>query len=103
MGFVIPPYKATNMETVILGIILLTFIAVVYGYVQSEDNEIIVEVNRLNIPYFKLGIYMERYDVRVKVLEDDDEWVEKIQQEDVFTFSFVLISLQVTFFKILEA
>lgn len=102
MGIVIPPYKTTNMDIFILAIVLLTFIALVYGYVHSEDNEIIIEFNKMKIPYFKLGIYMERYNVSTLV-EEEDRMVEKVEQHDVIAFSLVLISLQVTFFKILEA
>ena len=102
MGIVIPPYKATNMEIFILAIILLTFIALIYGDVHSEDNEIIVEVNKLKIPYFKLGIYMERYNVTTLV-EENGRMVERVEQQDVIAFSLVFVSLQITFFKILEA
>lgn len=90
------------MDIFILAIVLLTFIALVYGYMHSEDNEIIIEFNKMQIPYFKLGIYMERYNVSTLV-EEEDTMVEKVEQHDVIAFSLVFISLQVTFFKILEA
>ena len=102
MGFVIPPYKTTNMDIFILAVVLLTFVALMYGYLHSEDNEIVIEFNKMQIPYFKLGIYMERFHVSVRV-EEEGEIVEKIQQEDVIAFSLVFISLQITFFKILDA
>lgn len=102
MGFVIPPYKATNMDIFILAIVILTFIALIYGYMHSQDNEMIIEINKLKIPYFKLGIYIERFYTRVNV-EEEGKIVEKTEQEDVFMFSLVVISFQITFFKILEA
>lgn len=102
MGIVIPPYKTTNMDIFILAVVLLTFVALMYGYLHSEDNEIVIEFNKMQIPYFKLGIYMERFHVSVRV-EEEGEIVEKIQQEDVIAFSLVFISLQITFFKILDA
>jgi hypothetical protein len=96
VGIVIPPYKTTNMEMLITVVLILVVTALVYGYNDAQDNEIVIEINRLKIPYFKLGIHIERYVVHSSDTHEDE-------QHDVFTFSFVFISLQITFFKILEA
>jgi hypothetical protein len=96
VGFVVPPYKLTNMELFVVAVLVLTVVALFYGYLQGEDSEIGIEINLLKIPYFKLGIHIERYEVHIKE-------THQTEQQDVFTFSFILIGLQITFFKILEA
>lgn len=65
-------------------------ISVVYGFYNSLDIEISLEVNTFKFPYWKFGLFSQRV-----VLDD--------HIEDVIIIGMVFISIEVVFYKELEA
>lgn len=50
---------------IIIALLVLVVIGLFFGFVGSREVSFGLEINRLNTPFFKIGIYSDRY-----VLED---------------------------------
>jgi uncharacterized oligopeptide transporter (OPT) family protein len=72
---------------VLYGMLFVTVVALIAGYIGSSEVTIGLEINRLNSPYFKMGVCSERYP-----LEDDT-------YEDEVSISFFFISVVIVFWK----
>jgi len=75
------------MEIVIWVIVFLLVMAIVMGIDGSLEITLAIELNRLNSPFYKVGIFYQRY-----VL--DDEGVE-----DELTIGLFFVNVVVTFWK----
>lgn len=69
---------------VIGALVLISFIA---GFVGSSEMTIALEINTLNTPFFKIGIFSQRYE-----LEDGNS-------EDEIIIGLFLINIVVVFWK----
>lgn len=69
---------------VIGALVLISFIA---GFVGSNEMTIALEINTLNTPFFKIGIFSQRYE-----LEDGNS-------EDEIIIGLFLINIVVVFWK----
>ena len=61
-------------------------IGMVHAVIGAEDSEIRIEVNFLKLPYFKLGVYMNRY-------------YNEMETEDLIVFGFIFFSLEFSFYR----
>lgn len=75
------------MEIVVWVIVFLLVMAIVMGIDGSLEITLAIELNRLNSPFYKVGIFYQRY-----VL--DDEAVE-----DELTIGLFFVNVVVTFWK----
>lgn len=75
------------MEIVVWVIVFLLVMAIVMGVDGSLEITLAIELNRLNSPFYKVGIFYQRY-----VL--DDEGVE-----DELTIGLFFVNVVVTFWK----
>lgn len=75
------------MEIVVWVIVFLLVMAIVMGISGSLEITLAIELNRLNSPFYKVGIFYQRY-----VL--DDEAVE-----DELTIGLFFVNVVVTFWK----
>ncbi len=75
------------MEIVVWVIVFLLVMAIVMGVDGSLEITLAIELNKLNSPFYKVGIFYQRY-----VL--DDEAVE-----DELTIGLFFVNVVVTFWK----
>jgi hypothetical protein len=75
------------MEIVIWALVFLLIMAVVTGISGSLEITLAIELNKLNSPFYKVGIFYQRYDL-------DDEGVE-----DELTIGLFFVNVVVTFWK----
>jgi len=75
------------MNIVIVVLVFLSLVSLVYGWISSWEVTIGIELNRLNSPFYKIGIFSQRY-----TLEDGSV-------EDEFTIGLFFINLTFVFWK----
>jgi hypothetical protein len=75
------------MEIVIWALVFLLIMAVVTGISGSLEITLAIELNLLSSPFYKLGIFYQRYDL-------DDE-----SMEDELTIGLFFVNVVVTFWK----
>lgn len=57
---------------IIICVLLFLFVvAVISGYIDSEEMTIGLELNTLMSPFFKIGIYSQRYTLEDDSIEDE--------------------------------
>lgn len=78
------------MMIVILALGFLLLIALVFGFIGSAEITFGLEINTLNSPFYKIGIFSERY-----VLDDGS-------CEDEIIIGLFFIHLVVIFYKPVE-
>lgn len=69
---------------------IFPIMALFIGYYNSEELEVIIDINLLGSGYFKMGIFHEPY-------------VTDIKEIDVLTFGMLLIEIQFRFIRELKA
>ena len=67
--------------------LFLLVLAIVFGSIGSDEMTIGLEINRLNSPFYKLGLISERYPL-------DDGSVE-----DEITIAFFFFTIVIVFWK----
>jgi hypothetical protein len=66
----------------------LIVLALVFGFINSRELTIGLELNTFNTPFYKLGIFSERY-----ILEDGEGY------EDEIVIGLFVININITFYK----
>jgi len=56
---------------VIYVFLVLLFISLIAGYIGSEEMTIEFELNTLKTPFFKIGLYSQRYTLEDGSVEDE--------------------------------
>lgn len=56
---------------IIYVLLFLLFLSVICGYIGSEEMTIGLELNTLKSPFFKIGIYSQRYTLEDGSVEDE--------------------------------
>ena len=56
---------------VIYALLVLLFISLIAGYIGSEEMTIGLELNTLRSPFFKIGLYSQRYTLEDGSVEDE--------------------------------
>jgi hypothetical protein len=56
---------------VVYALLVLLFISLIAGYIGSEEMTIGLELNTLKTPFFKLGLYSQRYTLEDGSVEDE--------------------------------
>jgi hypothetical protein len=56
---------------VIYVFLVLLFISLIAGYIGSEEMTIEFELNTLKTPFFKIGLYSQRYTLEDDSVEDE--------------------------------
>lgn len=75
---------------IICVLLFLFMVAVISGYIDSEEMTIGLELNTLMSPFFKIGIYSQRY-----TLEDDSI-------EDEIVIGLFFVNVVIVFWKTME-
>lgn len=75
------------MNIVIFALVFLISVPLVSGYINSMEVTIGIELNVFNSPFYKIGIFSQRY-----TLEDGSV-------EDEFTIGLFFINLSFVFWK----
>lgn len=75
------------MSVVLISLAVLVFISFVAAYVQCQEMLIGFELNLLNSPFYKIGIFSERF-----YLPDN-------QIEDELTIGLFLVNITITFWR----
>jgi hypothetical protein len=56
---------------IIYALLVLLFISLIAGYIGSEEMTIGLELNTLRSPFFKIGLYSQRYTLEDGSVEDE--------------------------------
>lgn len=56
---------------VVYALLVLLFISLIAGYIGSEEMTIGLELNTLKTPFFKIGLYSQRYTLEDGSVEDE--------------------------------
>jgi hypothetical protein len=56
---------------VLYALVFLVIVALVFGYINSEEMTIGLEINTLNSPFYKVGIISQRYPLDDGSVEDE--------------------------------
>lgn len=56
---------------VVYALLVLLVISLIAGYIGSEEFTIGLELNTLKTPFFKIGIYSQRYTLEDDSVEDE--------------------------------
>jgi hypothetical protein len=56
---------------VVYALLVLLFISLIAGYIGSEEFTIGLELNTLKTPFFKIGLYSQRYTLEDGSVEDE--------------------------------
>lgn len=59
------------MNIVIVVLVFLCLVSLVYGWIGSMEMTIGIELNTLRTPYFKVGIFSQRYTLEDGSVEDE--------------------------------
>lgn len=78
------------MEIVVWVVVFLLVMAVVMGISGSMEITLAIELNKLNSPFYKVGVFYQRYDL-------DDGAVE-----DELTIGLFFVNVVMTFWKIVD-
>ena len=75
---------------IIYVLLFLLFLSIVCGYIGSEEMTFALELNTLRSPFFKIGIYSQRY-----TLEDDSV-------EDEIVIGLFFVNVVIVFWKTVD-
>jgi hypothetical protein len=81
------------MEIVIVGFILLSVMAIVYGWIGSKEIDVILELKMFNNPFYNIGVSFNQ-----KLPDNEGEYVE-----NEFIIGLFFVNIVVVFFKENEA
>ena len=56
---------------VLYALVFLVIVALVFGYINSGEMTIGFDINRLNSPFYKIGLISERYPLEDGSVEDE--------------------------------
>lgn len=76
------------MVIIISVVVFLVVLALVFGFINSREMTIGLELNTFSTPFYKLGIFSERY-----TLEDGEGY------EDEIVIGLFVINITITFYK----
>jgi hypothetical protein len=86
-------------NVLLIGLILLFVISLLYAIYNTQEYRIALNLNLMNTPYYKIGLFSSR--TFVYPTEDNDENIPFIQDEIVI--GLLIIEIELTFYKELEA
>ena len=55
---------------VIVFIVLVVFVSFIYGFYNMDEFELEVELKLLNNPYYRIGVYFEKYVIEDVIVEE---------------------------------
>jgi len=59
------------MDIVIVVLVFLCLVSLIYGWIGSMEMTFGIELNTLRTPYFKFGIFSQRYTLEDESVEDE--------------------------------
>ena len=86
-------------NVLLIGLILLFIISFVYAIHNAQEYGIALNINLMNTPYYKIGLFSSR--TFIHPTEDNDENIPFIQDEIVI--GLLIIEIELVFIKELEA
>jgi len=63
--------KLFIMNIVIVVLVFLCLVSLIYGWIGSMEMTIGIELNTLRTPYFKFGLFSQRYTLEDESVEDE--------------------------------
>ncbi len=63
--------KTSYMNVLMLSVLVLLVISLVSGWVKSDEVTFGLELNKLNSPFFKLGLFSDRFTLDDGSVEDE--------------------------------
>lgn len=86
-------------NVLLIGLILLFVVSLLYAIHNTQEYGIALNINLMNTPYYKIGLFSSR--TFVHPTEDNDEDIPYIQDEIVI--GLLIIEIELIFIKELEA
>ena len=63
--------KTSYMSVLMLSVVVLLVISFISGWIKSDEMTLALEINTLSSPFFKIGLFSQRYTLDDGSVEDE--------------------------------